>query len=230
MTTRLAIFDFDGTLADTFALFVDSLGWLATRHHFRQLSERDIAKLRGLSAREILRELHLPLWRVPGVLADFRDLMRQRINEIRPFEGIQNALRTIADREITLALVTSNSSFNVEAVLGSELLNRFAVVECGTSLFGKACRLRRVLRMASADMVNAIYIGDELRDVHAARTAGIRFGAVAWGYTEISAMLPLQPDAIYRVPQDLLGLTGANLAGESPRFDPDLYRSSRYLE
>jgi len=210
MTMKLAIFDFDGTLADTFPLFVDTLGDLAARHDFRMPLQSDVDKLRGSSAKEILRELQLPLWRVPKVLADFRDVMQQRINEIRPFDGIVDTLQTLADRKITLAVATSNSLGNVETVLGQALISRFAALECGATLFGKARRLRRVLQATQTEKANAIYIGDEIRDADAARKTGIPFGAVAWGYTDLRAMLPLQPDAIFKTPQDLLTLASSS--------------------
>jgi phosphoglycolate phosphatase len=206
MTIRLAIFDFDGTLADTFPLFVESLNDLAARHGFRQIAHSEIDTLRGLSAGEILRELQLPLWRVPKVLSDFRNIMQRRVGEIRPFAGINDALQTIANREVILALATSNSFLNVEAVLGHALLNRFAAIECGSALFGKARRLRRILQATRTERTDAIYIGDEIRDAHAAQKIGVQFGAVAWGYTEFRALVPLRPDATFKQPVDLLDL------------------------
>jgi len=212
---KIAIFDFDGTLANTFPLFVDSLGDLAARHNFKMPLQSDVDKLRGSSAKEILRELQLPLWRVPKVLSDFRDVMRQRINEIRPFDGVVDALQTLADRQIMLAVATSNSLGNVETVLGDALISRFAALECGATLFGKARRLRRVLQVTHMEKANAIYIGDEIRDADAARKLGIPFGAVAWGYTDLRAMLPLQPYAVFKTPQDLLSLANPTAA---PRY------------
>lgn len=206
MTIKLAIFDFDGTLGDTFPLFVESLNVLADRHRFRRVSHDEVKLLRRLSAREILRELKLPIWRLPQVLSDFRDIMRRRVGEIRLFAGIQDTLQTMADSKMILALATSNSFFNVEAVLGHALINRFAVIECGSPLFGKAHRLRRILQLTHTDRKDAIYIGDEIRDAHAARKTGIRFGAVAWGYTELDALLPLRPATTFSQSVDLLDL------------------------
>ena len=206
MMIKLAIFDFDGTLADTFSVFAESVNVLAARHGFRQVAHDEVNRLRGLSASEILRELQLPVWRVPKVLSDFRDMMQQRISEIRPFNGICNALQTMADQDITLALATSNSFRNTEAVLGQALMHRFAAIECGSPLFNKARCLRRILQLTHTDKSHAIYIGDEIRDAHAARKIGIQFGAVAWGYTEFDALSALRPDATFHKPVDLLNL------------------------
>ena len=46
----LVIFDFDGTLADSFPWFVKVFDTLAERYHFRRIMEQKGATLRGLSA------------------------------------------------------------------------------------------------------------------------------------------------------------------------------------
>jgi phosphoglycolate phosphatase len=183
MTVKLAIFDFDGTLANTYPVFADSLNALAIKHGFRQVAYDEQCKLRSMSAVEVLREVELPLWKVPAVLSDFRKIMRQRINEIRPFSGMASVLHTIMQERVAVAIATSNSIDNVKAVLGDSLIDRFAAVECSSTLFGKSHRLRRILKKTQADKAETIYIGDEIRDAEAAERAGVSFGAVAWGYT-----------------------------------------------
>ncbi|MEO2219595.1 HAD hydrolase-like protein [Chromobacterium vaccinii] len=206
MTTQLAIFDFDGTLADTYPIFSNSLNGLAVKHGFKQLADHELAKCRGLSAAEVLRELRLPLWKAPAVLADVRKIMRQRIGEIHPFQDLAAVLHALHQQRIELAVTTSNSIDNVRMVLGDALLNRFAAVECGASLFGKSHRLRRILKKMNAHEAAAIYIGDEIRDAEAAEHAGLRFGAVAWGYTHIDALLRTKPHRVFHSPADLLSL------------------------
>ncbi|WP_144151642.1 HAD hydrolase-like protein [Paraburkholderia sp. BCC1885] len=206
MAIKLAIFDFDGTLADTFPLFVESLNGLAVRHDFRQVEHHEVNRLRSMGAREILRDLRLPMHRVPRVLIDFRVIMQQRSGELRPFDGIAQVLQSLADRQIMLALATSNSLANVEAVLGQALLGRFAAVECGSGLFGKAHRLRKILQATRVARTEAIYVGDEIRDAHAAKKIGVRFGAVGWGYTDFAALTRLGPDVAFNEPAELIGL------------------------
>jgi phosphoglycolate phosphatase len=206
MTVKLAIFDFDGTLANTYPLFVSALRELAIKHRFRHPDADEQHRLRGMGAAQVLRELRLPLWRVPAVSADYRRIMHERIAEIALFPGIAQALRTLAEHRIELALATSNTRENVESVLGSTLLERFSALECGTSLFGKPQRLRRILKDTHCAPDATIYIGDELRDADAARRVGMRFGAVAWGYTSLDALLDTQPDRVFDAPADLPSL------------------------
>lgn len=200
MRFQLALFDFDGTLADTYPLFAESLDTLAIAHRFRRLPADQISSLRGLSATEVLAALDIPLWKVPAIAAHFRTLMQQRIAEIQPFPGVFDALHTLADQGVQLALVTSNSLHNVQHLLGAALAGRFSQLECGTSLFGKARRLHRLVKHTGVAPSAVIYIGDEVRDADAARKAGIAFGAVAWGYTEAATLQRHNPQILFTAP------------------------------
>ncbi|HXZ10384.1 MAG TPA: HAD hydrolase-like protein [Paraburkholderia sp.] len=206
MATRLAIFDFDGTLANTWPVFSRSLNTLAARHGFREVHADEVPRLRRLGAGEILRELQLPLWRVPAVLSDFRAIMQREVAQVASFAGLTDALHTLADNHVALALATSNSIANVNAVLGARLINRFAAIECGSPLFGKPHRLRQILKRTQIPQHDAIYIGDEIRDAEAASRVGVRFGAVAWGYTDIEALIGQHPHAVFREPADIAHL------------------------
>lgn len=206
MTIKLAIFDFDGTLADSYPVFADSVNVLAARHGFRQVQLHEQHVLRGMGARELMRELHLPGWKVPAVMTDFRNILQRRIHDIHPFPGVIDALHALLDKRMPLALATSNTRQNVTTVLGEALIGRFATVECGTSLFGKSHRLRRILKHTRMASTEAIYVGDEIRDAEAANDAGMMFGAVAWGYTTPEALLRTRPEKLFRMPADMLEL------------------------
>jgi phosphoglycolate phosphatase len=94
-------------------------------------------------------------------------------------------------------MVTSNTRPNVERILGPESAGRIQHYECGTSMFGKASRFRRVLRRTGVPAAETICIGDELRDLDAARQVGLDFGAVAWGFAEAEALRAAGPTALF---------------------------------
>jgi len=72
-----------------------------------------------------------------------------------------------------------------------------------TSMFGKRSALRRVLRKNGVSHDEAIYIGDELRDLEAAHAERIAFGAVSWGYTNLDALKEHQPAATFVAVTDI---------------------------
>lgn len=196
MRYRLVIFDFDGTLADSFPWFSRVLNDFADRHGFRRVAADEVDDLRGLPAREILHRLEIPLWQIPRIAADMRSIVRDA-DDIALFPGAADTLRRLADDGVRIAIVTSNAEDNVRRVLGpsQDLVADFA---CGASLFGKARKFRRVLRRAGLAGDDALAIGDEHRDVEAARAAGVRCGVVSWGYARLDALAALQPDHVFR--------------------------------
>jgi phosphoglycolate phosphatase len=48
-----------------------------------------------------------------------------------------------------------------------------------------------------------IYIGDELRDIEAARRVGIAAGAVAWGYNSTEVLERAAPELLFRQVPDI---------------------------
>ncbi|TVQ88380.1 MAG: hypothetical protein EA400_09210 [Chromatiaceae bacterium] len=96
-----------------------------------------------------------------------------------------------------LAILSSNSAANVDHVLGPRLRRLFRATVCGVALGGKAVRLRRLLRRAGVAPAQALYIGDELRDLAAARAAGVPAAAVAWGYNHPAALRRQAPAFLF---------------------------------
>jgi phosphoglycolate phosphatase len=201
---QLAILDFDGTLADSLALFVRSYNEAAARFGLNAIAQHQIDELRTLGAREISRRLRVPAWKTPFVVRRVKELMTRQVHEVRLFTGVRDVVAQLAARGVTLALVSSNTESNVRRVLGTDLAALFRYYECGVSIFGKAVRFSRVVRASRLEPVRAICIGDEVRDAEAAARSGIDFGAVAWGYTAPSALQRTGPRFLFESVEDLL--------------------------
>ncbi|HTG32482.1 MAG TPA: HAD hydrolase-like protein [Thermoanaerobaculia bacterium] len=204
MLYRLAIFDFDGTLADSFPWFLGMVNGLADAHGFRRIEEHEIEMLRGQGARQIAGHFGVPAWKLPRIAHDMRRQMTRDIAGIALFPGVDRLLRELAGRGIRLAIVTSNSLGNVRQVLGPDSAALIQHYECGASLFGKRPKLRAVLRASGVPAAEAISIGDEIRDLEAARAEGIAFGAVTWGYTNPEALRAQNPEKMFVSPEEIL--------------------------
>ncbi|HEX2199016.1 MAG TPA: HAD hydrolase-like protein [Burkholderiales bacterium] len=201
----LAIFDFDGTLADSFAFFLSVFNELAARHGFRAVDPQEVPALRRLGARELMQRVGMPARKLPAVTRDFIGLMRKDRASVRLFEGVEDVLHELHARGVALGVVSSNSRDNVLHVLGSAA-RAVRYLECGVSIFGKRARLRRVLRKSQIEKASALYIGDQPTDLEAARAEGVAFGAVAWGYGDMEALRGLRPEREFLRVADLLTL------------------------
>jgi len=207
MSYRLAIFDFDGTLADSFPFFVSVFNQVADRHAFSRIHPHELDCLRKQGAREIMAHIGMPRWKLPLVARTFMSLMKKHRSSIPLFENIANTLAHLDERGLILAVVSSNSKENITQILGSSC-RHIQAFECGVSIFGKASRLRRVMRKFGVAPEEVIYIGDQLTDGEAAATAGIAFGAVAWGYGTYDAFHRLQSHEWFADVSELRRLAG----------------------
>jgi phosphoglycolate phosphatase len=202
----LAIFDLDGTLADSFPWFLGVLNTVAREFKFREVAEDDIEPLRHGSVNEILRKLEVPLWKVPRIAHRMRAMKRTDMARIPLFPGVDATLRALVDAGLTLALVSSDNEANVRAMLGDANAARISRFACGASLFGKAAKFKRVIKLAGAAPGRTIAIGDEIRDIEAARTAGIACGAVTWGYAAPAALRTREPDVMFDRMEDIVAM------------------------
>ena len=193
----LAIFDLDGTLVDSFPWFLTNLNAIADRFGFCRVGADEIEPLRRSGAREILDRLEVPTWKLPLIARHVRRLKAADVGTIPLFPGVDTMLQTLAERGVGVAMVSSDDERNVRHALGPQNARRISYYDCGASLFGKAAKFKRVLRAAGIPAAEAIAIGDELRDLKAARDAGIAFGAVSWGYASADALKAASPDEVF---------------------------------
>ena len=198
LSRQLLIFDFDGTLADTFNLFRAVFNEVAATYAFDRFDSENLAMLRNLDARKIMEHHHVPMWKLPMIVRTMRTRMGRDIHQVQLFPGIPKALTSLRDSGYLLALLTSNSRANVLKVLGPENAAHFQHLGCGTSIFGKHSKLKKLLKACGTHPSNAMYIGDEIRDYTAATQSAMRFGAVAWGYSNLDALIATGAQETFR--------------------------------
>ncbi len=178
----LVIFDFDGTLADTWdwlaAEVVSGAGLLG----YRAVSRDELEGMRSLSTREVFKRLGISWWRMPRVARHLRRRAVARMNAMRLFDGASDVIEAVHANGIAIAVVSSNAEPVIRHVLGGRLMSLVEQVDAEGTVFGKASKLKRVLRKSGTAPSRAIFVGDETRDLEAAEAAGIRGLAVEWGY------------------------------------------------
>ena len=206
---RLIIFDSDGTLADTLPWMRSIFNEIADAHGFRRVEPEEHEQHRDLHGREMLKALGLPLWKLPRVVHAMRERIAAHTGAFTLFPGIGEALRELSLRGVLMAIVSSNSRANVERVLGLDHSRFIARYECGVSLFGKAPKIRAVVRALKVTPAETLYVGDEIRDAEAARKAGVAFGAATWGQCSREALRAQQPQEWFETVKELAAMASA---------------------
>ena len=101
---RLAIFDFDGTLADSLPWFRASFQDMIRRFDLAPVRDDEVEGLRGLSAREIMARLNVSMWQLPAIVSDMRKRKLAAASEISLFKGIPAGARTYRQSDHSLRL------------------------------------------------------------------------------------------------------------------------------
>jgi phosphoglycolate phosphatase len=205
---ELVIFDFDGTLADSADWMIKTFNGIAQQFGIRSVTPEEIEELRGKSNREIVSYLGVPMWKLPSIATEMRRRVEEDAMSIRLFDGIHQMLQRLRANGVRTAIVSSNSEHNIRRILGPENASLVDFYDCGASLFGKARKLRAVVTRSGVPAAKSICIGDETRDIEAAREAGIASGAVLWGYASRDVLQSFAPTVIFESMSDISALAG----------------------
>lgn len=199
------IFDFDGTIVDSFEYV---LGFLAKEAGRKEISEEEAARYRNKSMKDIALGLGISLWRLPFLYFKGRRIMRAHMDNLRAFDGVLDVIRRLNDDGHQLFIISSNSARNIKRFLiKNGMTQYFHAVWGGAGLFGKD-NLIKQLRRRYKISGEIWYVGDETTDIRAAKVARVRIAAVAWGFASVEELAAKEPDVLIRLPEELLHLTG----------------------
>ncbi len=215
MRYPLVVFDFDGTLADSFGPALATYNRIAPGLGLRPIE--DVEAARSMPTRRLLKQLGIRFWRLPRVVRAFQEAAAGQADGLRLHEGVAAVLRGLADRGHRLGILSSNREDAIRACLRANgVEDVFAFVIGYPKLFGKAKALRRILKAERADRDGLLFVGDELRDVEAGRKARVATVAVTWGFQSEPLLLTGGATYLARRPADLLGLAARPEPGVVP--------------
>ena len=201
---KWVIFDFDGTLADSFQLQKYALQTLAERYNWPLVTDEEFAKLREKSLKEILKSRRIPLWRVPFLMQEGQKIIANEWESVQLFAEIPEMLRALKQSDFQLGVLTSNTKDVVQTVLkNSGVRKEFSLVIAEPNLWGKHRRLQKLIQVHSWNPRIIWYVGDEVRDLEAAQKAGVQPLGVGWGFNSPQALQRTQ-SAVIQSPKELI--------------------------
>ncbi|MEO6053987.1 MAG: HAD-IA family hydrolase [Chthoniobacterales bacterium] len=203
---RVIIFDFDGTLGDTFQVGIEILNQLADEFKFRRLQPEEIEKARNMTTRQLISFLKVPTTKIARVSKRGIEVLQSRIDSIQPLPDVVPMIRELKSRGFILGIITSNAEKNVSYFLKRFDLECFDFVRCSSRLFGKAREIRSVIKANKYLKNEILFVGDETRDIEASKKAGIQIAAVKWGYNSVAALEAMKPEYMLSHPQELIAL------------------------
>lgn len=209
---RAALFDLDGTLLDS------ALDMLATANRLRGergIAPMALAELRphvSKGARAMLAAAFPQIAQAEreAMVAEFLAVYQQELGRhSRLFDGVEAMLTALERHGAVWGIVTNKPEYLARQILpqlGWE--SRCAVLIGGDTLAEKKPHplpLQVAAERIGIAIAECVYVGDDERDIVAARAAGMPSIAALWGY-RLDGEQPQswQPDAICELPQDLV--------------------------
>ncbi|BAZ38622.1 phosphoglycolate phosphatase [Calothrix sp. NIES-4101] len=211
MTKKVIIFDFDGTIADTVDALVNVANRLAVEFGYIQITPEELAILRNLTSREIIKYSGISVFKIPFLVKKVKSELKNKIPELQPIHGIKDALAELTKQGHRLGIITSNSQDNVSEFLKINQMNDlFEFVYSGVTIFGKTTIINNVLRQKQLKLQEVIYVGDETRDVEASKKANIKVVAVTWGFNSYEVLSKQKPNFLINQPEELLDVVNTS--------------------
>jgi phosphoglycolate phosphatase len=212
MRSRAVLFDLDGTLADTADDLAAALNRLRRDQGMTELPAARVRPFASAGARGLLRvgfgvETSSPEY------AALRDAFLEHYRErtcvrTRLFPGVAELLKALRARSLRWGIVTNKATRFTDRVVAGLGLDPDCVV-CGDTtphLKPHPASLEYAAKLLELPPADCLYLGDDLRDIQAARAAGMRPVGVQWGYHHPDSGGPdtWNADAVIARPMDLI--------------------------
>lgn len=206
MEKNVFIFDFDGVIADSFWQVVQILNSLADQYHYKKKPLELAEELKEYSTREFyMDQFGIHPIKLLFIARQAKKRLHEQIGTIKPVIGMPEVLKEMRFQCQSMGIITSNSVENVKAFLTNHQIDIFDFVISG-NIFLKFRDIRQCVKKYHFDPEHVYYIGDETRDIDAARRSRTKAVSVSWGYATHRLLETYQPDFLFDSPKELLAL------------------------
>lgn len=193
--------DYDGTMVDSLEAFNLTVADILGRE---PAGPDELEYIRGLSAHEIKKHLHITPWQILQLLRKTRQGIASRVDEIEMVDGMREVIKDIHESGRDFYIVSSNSTKTIEDAVNRYDIGQYvAQIHGNIGLTGKANFLGRLTEREGLDIDNTLYVGDEVRDIKATHKIGMKCVAVAWGYNTPEVLRAHNPYALALNPAHL---------------------------
>ena len=143
---KTLIFDFDGTLADSFEKTVDIL------HSYSKYTQYNLSKdfigreIRTKPIKQIIKDFNFSTLHLFFIVLCLRNELKKNRDSLLLFPDIKEVLNKLYDLGYNLILVTSSTKMTVNHLLKKENLCFFSEIHCKSSLFGKSKIINKLIK------------------------------------------------------------------------------------
>ncbi len=216
MRFKAVLFDLDGTLFDTAPDIIACCNRTLYAFGFKALSDERLRPQVGKGMRAMLRQaLPSERWREAEANSPMYNFFSRSYTEncadlTHPFDGMEQLITSLHELNIHLGVISNKYQNMISALFNNFPFTReFEVVLGGDSCTHSKPHpepILTALRTLNIMPADALYVGDAMTDVEAAKNAGCHSCAVKWGYAQYEGLdiAKFGADFIAKAPQDIL--------------------------
>ena len=197
MSTKLLIFDLDGTLADTLITIRDSVNMALEKHGLPPRTYDEVMWAIGNGARELMRrsvpaELSTDGDFIDRIYEDYTEAYNKtfaNIDGCYPF--VSEVLHTLKERGYTLAVLSNKPDFYTKRIVEALFSDGTVSFAAGQTSLPRKPDPTVPLMIAERFGVSpqeCAFIGDSDVDVMTAKNSGMTAVACSWGYRPKEAL------------------------------------------
>lgn len=156
---------------------------MATKNRWKALTDKDYEILRRGTLRDARRWSGVKIWQLPSVIRSAKRLMELEAESVMLFDGAEDLIRDLIARDVRIYVLSRNTPGTIRKVMDRygladeiEILARRK-----RSLGSKSAVISRLVRREGFAKQEVWMVGDEVRDIIAAKRAGVNSVAVTWG-------------------------------------------------
>ncbi len=199
MPFTAALFDFDGTLADSFTAITNSTNYVREFYALPPLHESVVREYVGFGLPNLMAEL-VPTANTAEAVTRYAEHHRgAMLTDTRLLPGVATAIPELARRGLKLAVCSNKRvAFTRELVAALGLADYFAAVlgpeDVGDRPKPDPAMLHEGLKRVGGTTAATVYVGDMAIDVQVARAAGLAVWLVPGGATGLESPAAAGPD------------------------------------
>ncbi len=194
---KILLFDFDGTIADTFKLGCDSLAFVLRQNHLAY--DNRVKELLGYRISEVLRMMHIGSKFFGIIRKEFYNLIMKSVNDLRPCIDLK--LLGDLSKDYGMIIVSNSETSYLKKGINVLKIDKIFREFYGSNNFkSKEAMLKRIFKKYHVKPKECVYVGDRPSDIDSARIAkcwsvGIHNGC---SWSTLKQMKEANPDFIVK--------------------------------
>lgn len=202
------IFDFDGTLIDSYEAIADSLNHVRAAHNLPPIDLEKVKSMVGHGLEKLIEEAIGPE-RVDAGVKLFREHYAQVCEEqTSVLPQVKETLEGLERRGYQMGIASNKPSYFVRDILRALEMDHLFAEVVGPNDVANAKpdpeMLEIIMMRFGLGPDEIVYVGDMLLDIEVARRSGVPIYAIPTGSATREALLEGRPDRLLRKFSDLL--------------------------